>query len=184
MFFESPLRWAEVFTDDLRCKGNQKRFSQNYGNWKFGITFSSRKIPINDQWCSNNGLHSIIYGPISLWQGKRANLKTKVARKKKTPNFPKKKHFLPHDTYTHVSQGVRNNSFSENFECFVFLLPLFWDSPFCLIADEYTIPSPLCFFIITLVLLIKPRRNLLAHSKRILISLLDPIFQSLWKPEF
>ena len=26
--------------------------------------------------------------------------------------------------------------FSENLSCFVFLLPPFWDSPFCLIIDE------------------------------------------------
>ena len=33
-------------------------------------------------------------------------------------------------------QGVRNVRFSENLACFVFLLPPFWDSPFCLITDE------------------------------------------------
>ena len=32
----------------------------------------------------------------------RANLKTGVLRKQNTPNFPKNKHFLPPDTYTHV----------------------------------------------------------------------------------
>ena len=34
-------------------------------------------------------------------------------------------------------QGVRNVHFSEILACFVFLLPPFWDSPFCLITDEF-----------------------------------------------
>ena len=33
-------------------------------------------------------------------------------------------------------QGVRNVCFSENFACFNFLLPPFWDSLFCLITDH------------------------------------------------
>ena len=33
-------------------------------------------------------------------------------------------------------QGVRNVSFSENLECFAFLLPPFWDSPFCFITGK------------------------------------------------
>ena len=33
-------------------------------------------------------------------------------------------------------QGVRNVRFSENLACSAFLLPPFWDSPFCLITDE------------------------------------------------
>ena len=39
-------------------------------------------------------------------------------------------------TCTCAYQGVRNVRFSENLACFTFLLPLFWDSPFCLITDE------------------------------------------------
>ena len=34
-------------------------------------------------------------------------------------------------------QGVRNNRFSENLTCFVFLKHPFWDSPFFLITGEY-----------------------------------------------
>ena len=41
-------------------------------------------------------------------------------------------------------KGVRNVRFSENLACFVFLLPPFWDSPFCLIANDL-----LCFLIET-----------------------------------
>ena len=37
--------------------------------------------------------------------------------------------------HVHV-KGVRNVHFSENLACFVFLKHPFWDSPFCLIADE------------------------------------------------
>ena len=33
-------------------------------------------------------------------------------------------------------QGVRNNSFSENLACFVFLKHRFCDAPFCLITDD------------------------------------------------
>ena len=33
-------------------------------------------------------------------------------------------------------QGVKNVRFSENLACFVFSKYPFWDSPFCLIADE------------------------------------------------
>ena len=36
-------------------------------------------------------------------------------------------------------QGVRNVCFSENLTCFVFLLPPFWDSPFCFITDEFLV---------------------------------------------
>ena len=42
-----------------------------------------------------------------------------------TPNFPK------------IEHGVRNDRFSENLACFVFLKHLFWDSPFCLITDDF-----------------------------------------------
>ena len=36
-------------------------------------------------------------------------------------------------------QGVRNVRFSENLACFVFLKHPFWDSPFCLITNEFTV---------------------------------------------
>ena len=34
-------------------------------------------------------------------------------------------------------QWVKNVRFSENLACFVFLKHPFWDSPFCLITDEF-----------------------------------------------
>ena len=34
-------------------------------------------------------------------------------------------------------QGVRNVYFSEILACFAFLKHPFWDSPFCLITDEF-----------------------------------------------
>ena len=37
----------------------------------------------------------------------------------------------------HTYHGVRNVRFSANFAYFVFLLPPFWDSPFCLITDDF-----------------------------------------------
>ena len=36
-------------------------------------------------------------------------------------------------------QGIRNVRFSQNLACFVFLKHPFWDSPFCLITDEFMI---------------------------------------------
>ena len=38
-------------------------------------------------------------------------------------------------THMCAYQGVRNVRFSENLAQFVFLLPPFWDSPFCFIND-------------------------------------------------
>ena len=60
-----------------------------------------------------------------------------VTRKQNTPNFPKNEHFLPPNTHcTCAHLGARNIRLSENLVYFVFLLPLFWDSPFCLITYE------------------------------------------------
>ena len=36
-------------------------------------------------------------------------------------------------------QGIRNVCFSENLAFFVFLKHPFWDSPFCLITDEFNV---------------------------------------------
>ena len=145
MFFESPLRWAEVFTDDLRCKGNQKRFTQNYKNRKFGISFSSRKIPINDQWCSNNGLHSIIYGPISLWQGKRANLKTKVPRKKRHQIFRRRNISCPM-IHTHTClRGQEIIVFQKISSALFSCYPCFEIRPFALLPTNILYLPPSVF---------------------------------------
>ena len=66
------------------------------------------------------------------------NKKTKHAKfsEKTNVSYP-----LIH-TRTCAYQGVRNVQvflfffFSENLTCFVFLLPRFWGSPFCLITNE------------------------------------------------
>ena len=39
--------------------------------------------------------------------------------------------------YIKAYQGVRNNRFSENLVCFVFLKHPFWDSPFNLITNDF-----------------------------------------------
>ena len=44
---------------------------------------------------------------------------------------------------TCVYQGVRNVRFSENLACFVILTHTFWDSPFCLIIDDFSFKT--CF---------------------------------------
>ena len=46
----------------------------------------------------------------------------------------------PNISYPEIRRhGVRNvRFFSENLVCFAFLLPPFWDSPFCLITDEFS----------------------------------------------
>ena len=61
------------------------------------------------------------------------NLKTGVSRKQSTPDFPKNKKFLHARAY----QGVRKFCFSGNLACFVFLKYPFWDSPFCLITNDF-----------------------------------------------
>ena len=38
--------------------------------------------------------------------------------------------------------------FLENLACFVFVLPPFWDSPFCLITDKFSFPSSFSFILI------------------------------------
>ena len=55
----------------------------------------------------------------------------------KQAKFSIKQTFLPPiRTLTCAYQGVRNVCFKENLACFVFLLPAFSDSPFCLITDD------------------------------------------------
>ena len=58
--------------------------------------------------------------------------------------FKKTKHAKFSEKWTFVTpwcartyQGVRNVRFSENLACFVFLKHPFWDSPFCLITEEF-----------------------------------------------
>ena len=48
-------------------------------------------------------------------------------------------------TRTCAHQGVRNVSFSENLTCFLLLKHLFWDSPFCLISDDYVKIAVFCW---------------------------------------
>ena len=62
-------------------------------------------------------------------------------KKQNMSNFLKKRTFLLTSWYGHTQKyvcvsGVRNVRFSENLGRFVFLIPPFWDSPFCLITDE------------------------------------------------
>ena len=59
-------------------------------------------------------------------------------KKKKDSIFSKKHYFLRTCAY----QGVRNVGFSENLACFVFLKHPFWNSPFCLITDDFTFGIP------------------------------------------
>ena len=53
----------------------------------------------------------------------RANLKTGVLREQSTPHFPKNKHFLPPDSYTHVCVSGGKKCLLENLACFVFMKP-------------------------------------------------------------
>ena len=64
------------------------------------------------------------------------NLKKEVTRKQSSPNFPKNKHFLPPDINTDLCvSGCKKRSFFRKIWR-AFLLPPFWDSPFCLITDK------------------------------------------------
>ena len=75
---------------------------------------------------------------------KKKNLKTEVSRKQIAPSFPKNEHFLPPFTYQPLV------CFSGNLARFVFLLPPFWDSPFCLITNDLCVTcllNHLCHFV-------------------------------------
>ena len=86
-------------------------------------------------------------------KAKRQISKRVFQRKQSTTNFPKSKHFLPPDTHTYVCVsgggrgGGKNVRFSENLARFVFLKHLFWDSPFCLITDEFQTETSVLDFI-------------------------------------
>ena len=60
-------------------------------------------------------------------------------KKAKHAKFSEKRTFFT-PWYVHVRtcayQGVRNARYLENLAYFAFLLTPFWDSPFCLIADD------------------------------------------------
>ena len=57
--------------------------------------------------------------------GKKKTNHTEFSKKKKTNIF-----YLLISTHTFFTH-IRNVRFSENLACLVFLLPSFWDSPFC-----------------------------------------------------
>ena len=59
------------------------------------------------------------------WYGKRTNLKAEVMRNQSKPNFPKRK----------VSGG-KKFSFFGKFVVLFFLLPPFWNFPYCLIIGK------------------------------------------------
>ena len=72
---------------------------------------------------------------------KRANLKTEVTRNQSTSSFLKNNISYPPDTHstrTCAYQGVRNVRFLTNLARFVFLLPPFCHSSFCLNEVNYT----------------------------------------------
>ena len=92
------------------------------------------------------------------------NLKTGVSRKQSTPDFPENKKFLHACTY----QGVRKFCFSENLACFVFLKYPFWDSPFCLITNDF-VDKIICTIIVTIefyILYIFSNSYLLQNQKQ------------------
>ena len=71
-------------------------------------------------------------------------------KKAKYAKFSEKRTFFT-PWYAHVRtcayQGVRNARYLENLACFAFLLTPFWDSPFCLIADDLYWPIIHRFFL-------------------------------------
>ena len=93
----------------------------------------TKKIPrrmIDRKWESNSHDSSVIRQKGECQNG--GNKKAKRAKFSK-----KNKHFYPLIRKRVCAyQRVRNVRFSENLACFAFLLPPFWDSPFCLITDE------------------------------------------------
>ena len=66
-------------------------------------------------------------------------------------------------------QGVRNVCFSEILACFAFLKHPFWDSPFCLIPDDF-------IYMLRLVQLLLPRAN----TKHVEPSSSSTVIQVLW----
>ena len=95
------------------------------------------------------------------------------------PSFPKNEHFLPPDTHTYVCvSGVRNVCFSENLAGSAFLLPLFWDSPFCLFNNAKWILtySPSCSLFETFA---NPTLVLWLHSN--LTKVQNKLSSNLWR---
>ena len=85
----------------------------------------------------NNGRREIMWNRSSIIRQKGesqngGNKKTKHAKFSAKTNIS----YPLIRTRTSAYQGVRNVCFSENLACFVFLLPPFLDSLFCLITDK------------------------------------------------
>ena len=61
-----------------------------------------------------------------------------MSRKQSTPNFPKNEHFLTSDTNTCAwISGGKKCSFFGKFGMLCFLVTFVWDSPFCLITNQF-----------------------------------------------
>ena len=56
-------------------------------------------------------------------------------------NVSKHPHWLFSQVVGCAYQGVRNDRFSENLACFVFLKHPFWDSPYCLVTNKVSSAS-------------------------------------------
>ena len=74
---------------------------------------------------------------VSVWNSsvirQKGESQNRCFKKTKLAKFSEKRTFL---TLQYAHEGVRIVLFSENFACFAFLLPPFWDLPFCLITNE------------------------------------------------
>ena len=67
-----------------------------------------------------------------------------------------------------TKQGVRNVCFLEKLACFVFLLPSFWDSPFCHITEDIAFKYTVKFVVILLTIKSKPKQKKQPELKKIL----------------
>ena len=139
---QAPIFLLFLFLNFKLFKGCLPQFYIVHSWRHCSICISSKKYAIssdiqNESAENGTAIHQLTWLSLPVIRQKDesrswGNKNTKHAQFKK-----KNKYFLPPDTHMYICVlGVRNIRFSENFTCFVFLLPLFWDSPFCLITDK------------------------------------------------
>ena len=87
----------------------------------------------------SNALELLIFVLIVGNKAKKQTSKRVLQENKARQIFRKTNIFAPWYAHARVPyQGVKNVRFSENLACFVLLKHPFWDSPFCLITDDFT----------------------------------------------
>ena len=134
--FENISTWQKhlsVFWSDFPCQyaivEHTKKTFINVHNMKIDCIF-------NDYLSLKNIIKLTILNRNSSVIRQKGESQNWCFKETKHAKFSEKRTFVtPWCARTY--QGVRNVRFSENLACFVFLKHPFWDSPFCLITDEF-----------------------------------------------